>query len=91
MRADSDGDIRARVDEEPRRRLHLAQCLHGNFGEREQSSRIKVLLAKLNEIDAVSGPVAQLILQPLDLRGIYEARCVVIRNRTTEHHISVFG
>jgi hypothetical protein len=89
VRASGNRDIGARVDQKLRRRLHLMQRLHRSFGEREEGARIKILFAKLNEVDAVRGPSAQLILEPLDLRGVYETGCRAIRDCTTEHSTSL--
>jgi hypothetical protein len=91
MRARCDRDVSARIDQELRRRLHLAQSLHRGFGECEECAGLKILLAKLNELDAVSGPAAHLDLQPIDLYSVYETRCSAIRDCTTEHPTSLAG
>ena len=63
--------------------------MHHSIREREQRAGINTLFAKLNEIDAFVYPSAHLILQRLNLRGVYEASSRAIRDCTTEHPASV--
>ena len=83
--AGSQGDINARVDEQPGRRSRLANGGERFAGKLFEGSSREIFFAKLNEIDAGSGGLANLGEKSVALIGICAGELAPVGNVIKEH------